>query len=59
MAPPEVPRVLDGGYHPARTHLSLGKDSPIPRPVQPPEMGKVVSIPVLGALHHRHVRRAA
>lgn len=50
---------LDGYYHRSRTHLSLGKDAPIPRPVQPPSMGKVVSIPVLGGLHHRYERRAA
>jgi hypothetical protein len=48
-----------GYYHGARTHLSLGKDAPIPRPVQPPEMGRVVSFPVLGGLHHRYSRRAA
>jgi transposase InsO family protein len=46
-------------YHGARTHLSLGKDAPIPRRAQPPAMGKVVSIPVLGGLHHRYERRAA
>jgi len=46
-------------YHGARTHLSLGKDAPTPRTVQPPEMGKVVSFPVLGGLHHRYERRAA
>ena len=45
--------------HPARTHLSLEKDAPIPRPVEPPSMGEVVSIPVLGGLHHRYARRAA
>jgi transposase InsO family protein len=39
---------IDGYYHPTRTHLSLGKDAPIARPVQPPEMGKVVALPVLG-----------
>ena len=27
-------------YHRSRTHLSLGKDSPEPRPIQPPEMGQ-------------------
>jgi putative transposase len=26
-------------YHRSRTHLSLGKDSPLPRSIQPPEMG--------------------
>ena len=50
---------LENYYHPSRTHLSLGKDSPIPRPVQPPQMGEVVSFPILGGLHHRYERRAA
>jgi len=50
---------LDSYYHPSRTHLSLCKDSPIPRPVQPPRMGNVVSFPILGGLHHRYERRAA
>jgi putative transposase len=48
-----------GYYHGARTHLSLGRDAPVPRPVQPPEMGNVVSFPVLGGLHHRYERHAA
>jgi putative transposase len=46
-------------YHRSRTHLSLRKDSPEPRPVQPPEMGRVVTIPQVGGLHHRYERRAA
>jgi hypothetical protein len=46
-------------YHPAGTHLSPGGGSPIPRPVQPPQMGEVVSFPILGGLHHRYERRGA
>ena len=46
-------------YHRSRTHLSLGKDSPEPRRVQPPEMGSVVAISQVGGLHHRYERRAA
>ena len=46
-------------YHESRTHLSLGKDAPEPRPVQPPELGTVVAIPQVGGLHHRYERRAA
>jgi len=46
-------------YHQARTHLSLGKDAPEPRPVQPGELGRVVAIPQVGGLHHRYERRAA
>ena len=30
-------------YHKSRTHLSLAKDSPEPRPIQPVEMGRVVA----------------
>src|SRR5208283_1715179 len=46
-------------YHRSRTHLSLGKDSPEPRAIQPPEMGSVVGLPQVGGLHHRYERRAA
>jgi putative transposase len=46
-------------YHRSRTHLSLGKDSPEPRAIQPPEMGTVVGLPQVGGLHHRYERRAA
>jgi Integrase core domain len=46
-------------YHRTRTHLSLTKDAPDRRPVEPPELGKVVPIREVGGLHHRYVRRAA
>ena len=46
-------------YHRTRTHLSLGKDSPEPRGIQPPEMGSVVPLPQVGGLHHRYERRVA
>jgi putative transposase len=46
-------------YHGARTHLSLGKDAPEPRPVHPPSMGKIVELREVGGLHHRYVRQAA
>jgi putative transposase len=46
-------------YHPCRTHLSLGKDAPDPRPVEVPEMGRVAELPLVGGLHHRYARRAA
>jgi putative transposase len=46
-------------YHGTRTHLGLQKDSPEPRPIQPPEVGPIIAIPVLGGLHHRYERRAA
>ena len=46
-------------YRRSRTHLSLGKDSPEPRPIQPPEIGPVVALPQVGGLHHRYERLAA
>ena len=46
-------------YQESRTHLSLGKDAPSTRAVQPPEFGTVVEIPQVGGLHHRYERRAA
>jgi transposase InsO family protein len=46
-------------YHDCRTHLSLGKDSPATRKVQPPEIGRVIEMPVVGGLHHRYLRKAA
>jgi putative transposase len=46
-------------YHRSRTHLSLGKDAPEPRAVQPPSIGKVVELAEVGGLHHRYERRAA
>ena len=42
----------------SRTHLSLGRNAPVEREVEPPEHGKVVAIPQVGGLHHRY-RRAA
>jgi hypothetical protein len=40
-------------YHESRTHLSLAKDSPQPRPIARPTIGPVVAIPQVGGLHHR------
>jgi transposase InsO family protein len=48
-----------GYYHQSRTHLSLGKDCPEPRPLQPPDRGKVIAFPQVGGLYHRYERRAA
>jgi putative transposase len=45
-------------YHTARTHLSLDKQSPAPRSIEPPEQGNVVAIRHVGGLHHEY-RRAA
>jgi putative transposase len=47
-------------YHRSRTHLSLEKDSPSPRPIQQPTPGPIIAaIPEVGGLHHRYQRRAA
>ena len=43
-------------YHRTRTHLSLDKDCPDSRPVMPPRIGRVVTIPQVGGLHHRYER---
>lgn len=45
--------------HESRTHLSLAKDSPQPRPIARPTIGPVVAIPQVGGLHHRYDRLAA
>src|SRR6516225_4645987 len=41
-------------YNEVRLHLALKKDAPIPRNVQ--RAGRVLSLPILGGLHHRYVR---
>ncbi len=46
-------------YHNARCHLSLDRNSPNPRRVEPSSEGEVVSLPQLGGLQHRYTRRAA
>jgi putative transposase len=46
-------------YHGARTHLSLDKDAPDLRPIEPPEVGRIVQLPEVGGLHHRYIRQAA
>lgn len=45
-------------YHEARTHLSLERNAPVPRRVEPPEQGKIVAIPQVGGRHHRYTRAA-
>ena len=45
-------------YNTARPHQSLDNNSPQPREVHPPELGRVVSIPQVGGLHHRYQRAA-
>lgn len=45
-------------YLRSRTHLSLNRNAPIGREIEPPSRGRVLSIPQVGGLHHRY-RRAA
>ncbi len=46
-------------YHRSRTHLSLGKDSPVHRPVESAKAAEVIALPQVGGLHHRYERLAA
>ena len=46
-------------YHRTRTHLSLKKDAPEPRPIQPRNAGQIIAVPEVGGLHHRYERHAA
>jgi transposase InsO family protein len=46
-------------YMRSRTHLSLAKDSPTPRPVMPATAGRIVAVPEVSGLHHRYDRVAA
>ena len=39
-------------YTHSRTHLSLGKDSPLSRPVHQADDGVVIAIPEVGGLQH-------
>jgi hypothetical protein len=41
-------------YNETRTHLSLNKDAPIPRAAE--AVGRILSRPILGGLHHQYVR---
>jgi transposase InsO family protein len=41
-------------YNEMRTHLSMGKDAPVPRAVE--RVGHINCRPVLGGLHHQYLR---
>ena len=43
-------------YNKTRPHLSVERNSPIARKVEPPEQGNVIAIPQVGGLHHRYTR---
>ena len=46
-----IPETLTVHFH--------GKDAPDGRPIEPPTLGKVFSLPRVGGLHHRYTRIAA
>jgi transposase InsO family protein len=46
-------------YHQVRPHRSLEHDSPVPRPIESPNCGKVIELPLVGGLHHHYLRQAA
>jgi len=41
-------------YNEARTHLSLGEDAPIHRPIR--RFGRIMSVPRIGGLNHQYCR---
>ena len=45
-------------YLNARTHLSLKKNSPNPRKIEPKPKGRIIAIPKVGGLHHLYTRAA-
>ena len=45
-------------YNNCRTHLSLDRNSPSLRDIEPPSKDKVISIPQVGGLHHVYKRVA-
>jgi putative transposase len=46
-------------YHEVRPHRSLAHDRPIPRPIQSPDCGPVIEMPLVGGLDHHYQRQAA
>jgi len=49
---------VDDYYNTTRPHLSLNRNSPMPRRIDPPSNGRIISTPILGGLHHRYHRVA-
>ena len=50
----QILRAYMSYYNEARTHLSLGKDAPTHRPIE--RFGSIISVPILGGLHHQYRR---
>jgi len=45
-------------YNESRPHLSLERNAPAPRSIEPPALGAVLVVPQVGGLHHRYTRAA-
>jgi len=45
-------------YNESRPHLSLERNAPAPRSIEPPALGAVVAVPQVGGLHHLYTRAA-
>jgi putative transposase len=45
-------------YNVSRPHLSLERNAPVPRSIEPPALGAIVAVPQVGGLHHRYTRAA-
>ena len=45
-------------YNADRPHMSLNRDAPFTRAVEPPSAGHIIALPRIGGLHHRYVRAA-
>ena len=48
---------IEAYYHTARPHQGLAGETP--RPQVPPGKGELISVPVVGGLHHRYYRAVA
>jgi hypothetical protein len=45
-------------YRDSRPHLSLERNSPKHREIEPPSQGKIIAVPQVGGLHHQYRRVA-
>ena len=62
LGPRHLKRVLTqyvGYYNEVRTHLSLYKDSPDRRPIQPADQGRIIELKKVGGFHHQYTRKVA
>ena len=56
--PPRTLKSHCAYHHESCNHLSLERNAPVPRPVEPPTDGAVIAIRWVGGLHHRCSRAA-